>query len=324
MINVQKIVSLFVALLMAIIGFVNSTISAIVSPETTPETSSAVITEPSEPTTKPSPSIPETSTKKEETTGFDYRLVPQYSGTAYYIVNNNIPYFEAKELTVTEPFENYSELDSLKRCGPGYANICKELIPTEERGDISSVKPSGWINKKYDNIDGGYLYNRCHIIGYQLAGENANELNLITGTRYMNVSGMLPFENMVADYMKEEVQNHVLYRVTPVFVGSELVCRGVLMEAYSVEDKGEGIEFCVFCYNVQPGITIDYATGDSHLTAVSVSQSESGYMVNTNTMKFHKVSCQYAQGVNKNQKYVKQTRDSLIAEGYAACKVCNP
>ncbi|MGM9936828.1 MAG: stalk domain-containing protein [Candidatus Ornithomonoglobus sp.] len=192
----------------------------------------------------------------------DYKNeIPPYSGEPYIVVNGNKAYFDPSELT-TEPFENYSELDELGRCGAAYANICKELMPTEARESIGSVKPTGWHTVKYDFVSGKYLYNRCHLIGYQLAGENANAKNLITGTRYLNVTGMLPFENMVADYV-EETDNHVLYRVTPIFEGDNLVADGVLMEAESVEDNGEGVSFNVFCYNVQPGVIIDYATGDS-------------------------------------------------------------
>ena len=187
--------------------------------------------------------------------------IPEYSGEPYVVLNDNWPYFDIEDLT-TDPFEYYSELDSLGRCGVAYANVCLEIMPTEERGSIGQVKPSGWQTVKYDFVDGKYLYNRCHLIGYQLAGENANRQNLITGTRYLNVTGMLPFENMVDNYV-EETENHVLYRVTPIFEGTELVARGVQMEAFSVEDEGEGICFNVFVYNVQPGITIDYATGDS-------------------------------------------------------------
>ena len=189
--------------------------------------------------------------------------IPEYSGTPYVELEGNRPDFSSSDMT-TEAFETYSELDELGRCGVAYANICRELMPTEERGNIGSVKPSGWQTAKYDIVDGKYLYNRCHLIGFQLAGENANKQNLITGTRYMNVTGMLPFENEVDDYV-DETDGHVLYRVTPIFVGSELVARGVQMEALSVEDNGEGICFNVFVYNVQPGIEIDYATGNSHL-----------------------------------------------------------
>lgn len=190
--------------------------------------------------------------------------LPAVSSEAYVVVNDSVPEFTEKELT-TEAYEFYSQLDALNRCGYAMACIGEELMPTEERGSIGQVKPSGWQTVKYDIVDGKYLYNRCHLIGFQLTGENANEKNLITGTRYMNVEGMLPFENMVADYIKE-TGNHVLYRVTPVFDENDLVARGVQMEAYSVEDDGEGISFNVFVYNKQPGVEIDYATGDSRLT----------------------------------------------------------
>lgn len=188
--------------------------------------------------------------------------IPEYEGEPFVLINQNVPFFEKDDYT-TESFENYSELDELGRCGAAYANISKELMPTEERGQIGDVRPSGWHTVKYPElIEDRYLYNRCHLIGYQLSGENANEKNLITGTRYMNVEGMLPFENKVADYVRRS-DNHVLYRVTPVFEGNNLVATGVLMEAYSVEDKGEGVCFCVFVHNVQPGIEIDYRTGES-------------------------------------------------------------
>ena len=189
--------------------------------------------------------------------------IPEYSGNAYITINNNIPQFDDEQKKSTEEFEYYSDLDSLGRCGTAYANICPNLQPTEKRGEIGQVKPSGWHTVKYnDIIDGNYLYNRCHLIGYQLAGENANEKNLITGTRYLNVVGMLEFENKVDKYV-DDSGNHVLYRVTPVFEGDDLVASGVHMEAWSVEDDGDGICFNVYCYNVQPGIGIDYLTGDS-------------------------------------------------------------
>lgn len=189
--------------------------------------------------------------------------IPEYSGNAYITINNNIPQFDDKQKKSTEEFEYYSDLDSLGRCGAAFANICPNLQPTEKRGEIGQVKPSGWHTVKYnDIIDGNYLYNRCHLIGYQLAGENANEKNLITGTRYLNVVGMLEFENKVDKYV-DDTGNHVLYRVTPVFEGDNLVASGVHMEAWSVEDDGDGICFNVYCYNVQPGIGIDYLTGDS-------------------------------------------------------------
>lgn len=194
----------------------------------------------------------------------DWRAtLPEYSDSPYVIVNNNEPFFTENDMTV-DSFEYYGELDELGRCTVAYASIGKDLMPTEKRGSIGSVKPTGWHTVKYDIVDGKYLYNRCHLIGYQLTAENANKNNLITGTRYLNVDGMLLFENMVADYIKE-TNNHVLYRVTPIFTGDNLLADGVLMEAKSVEDNGEGITYNVFCYNVQPGVKIDYATGDSSL-----------------------------------------------------------
>ena len=190
-------------------------------------------------------------------------MVPEFTDQPYVVINNNEPFFTNEEKETLDPFEFYSELDELGRCGMALANVCKELMPTGDRESIGQVKPTGWQTAKYDHVDGKYLYNRCHLIGFQLTGENANEKNLITGTRYMNVDGMLPFENMIDDYV-DETENHVLYRVTPVFEGNELVARGALMEAYSIEDKGEGICFNVYVYNNQPGVVIDYATGESH------------------------------------------------------------
>ena len=187
--------------------------------------------------------------------------IPSYSNSPYVVINNNTPFFEEADMTNTS-YEKYSKLDAKGRCGVASACIGRELMPTEERESISAVKPTGWNNAKYDGIDGAYLYNRCHLIGFQLSGENANEKNLITGTRYFNVEGMLPFENKVAEYVRE-TGNHILYRVTPIFEGENLVASGVLMEAKSVEDNGESVQFNVYCYNVQPGINIDYATGKS-------------------------------------------------------------
>ena len=287
---------------------------------------------------------------------FNAADVPAYSGEPYTAVNNNEPYFTSDNLT-TEAFENYSELDALGRCGVAYANVCLETMPTEKRGSISEVKPTGWHSVKYDNVDGKSLYNRCHLIGYQLTAENANQQNLITGTRYLNVDGMLPFENMVADYVKE-TDNHVLYRVTPIFTGDNLVADGVLMEGYSVEDEGDGICFCVYAYNVQPGITIDYATGDSWLSSEkgnsdsssggnsAVSQSaadksgtqqaavqtesvkETSVPVSTGTeyiLKFHYPSCSSVKQMKaSNKKEYTGSRDDLIAQGYDPCKKCNP
>ncbi|MCU6760839.1 Competence-specific nuclease [uncultured Roseburia sp.] len=200
--------------------------------------------------------------------------IPEYDGEPYIEINSNEPDFTEDELT-TQSFEDYSDLDELGRCGEANASIGKDLMPTEKRGSIGQVKPSGWHTVKYDIVDGKYLYNRCHLIGYQLTAENANEENLITGTRYMNVDGMLPFENMVADYVKE-TGNHVMYRVTPIYQGDDLVASGVHMEAMSVEDQGEDISFNVYVYNVQPGITIDYSDGDSSVSSEKNENQQSG------------------------------------------------
>ena len=212
-------------------------------------------------------------TENSNESNIDINNIPAYSGNDYIVLNNNIPNFFDSDLTTTS-FEEYSPLDSLGRCGVAYANIGTDLMPTEERESISSVKPSGWQSIKYDIVEGKYLYNRSHLIGFQLTAENANKSNLITGTRYFNANLMLPYENMVADYIKE-TNNHVLYRVTPVFEGNNLVATGVQMEAKSVEDNGEGIEFNVFVYNVQPGITIDYVTGASALASEEIHSEKS-------------------------------------------------
>lgn len=292
----------------------------------------------------------------EGTSAFSLREIPAYSGTPYTEVNGNQPYFTEEELT-TQSFETYSELDSLGRCGVAYANVGQDLMPTEPRGEIGAVKPSGWHLVKYDNVDGKYLYNRCHLIAYMLAAENANPQNLITGTRYLNVQGMLPFETKVCDYVKN-TGNHVLYRVTPIFDGDNLLADGVLMEAYSVEDAGEGICFCVFAYNVQPGIGIDYATGDNWAessgtyqsteasvaeetpapqpetdTAVQITPELSApqetqqttYVLNTNTMKFHYPTCSSVDDMKeKNKQIYTGSRDEVINMGYVPCKRCNP
>lgn len=212
--------------------------------------------------------------------------LPAYSGEAYVELNNNVPAFKKSQLT-KKSFEQYSKQDKLGRCGAAFANLSTDTMPTEERGKIGSVKPTGWQTVKYDNVDGKYLYNRCHLIGYQLSGENANEKNLITGTRYMNTEGMLPFENKVADYIND-TGNHVLYRVTPIFKSNNLLASGVQMEAYSVEDKGKGICFNVYCYNVQPGIDIDYTDGSSELTddtITSIKLNYSKYTLKVGTAK---------------------------------------
>lgn len=294
----------------------------------------------------------ESSAPTEITTASSFSLsdVPAYSGKAYTSVNGNVPYFTAAELTTTS-FETYSDLDTLGRCGVTYACIGQDLMPTEERGSIGMVKPTGWHTVRYDGfVDGNYLYNRCHLIGYQLTGENANTKNLITGTRYLNIEGMLPFENMVADYI-QETNNHVLYRVIPIFEGNNLLANGVLMEGYSVEDKGAGVSYCVFAYNVQPGIEIDYATGESKLAdgaqqeeqktatvtptpspepekqepATGSEASQADYILNTNTKKFHYPTCSSVNDMKeKNKQEFFGTRDETIALGYSPCGRCKP
>ncbi len=268
-----------------------------------------------------------TGEDKNETQNATIESIPEYAGDPYVVLNNNQPDFVDEDFT-KEAYEYYSELDADGKCGVVKANIGKELMPTEERGNIGPVKPSGWHTVKYDIVDGKYLYNRCHLIGFQLTGENANERNLITGTRYMNTEGMLPFENMVADYI-EETSNHVLYRVTPIFEGDNLVASGVQMEAKSVEDDGAGVCFNVYVYNVQPGIEIDYATGESHLADEGVTEPESDkevtYILNVNTGKFHKPDCSSVQDVKAhNKKNYSGTRTDLIEDGYEPCGRCKP
>lgn len=261
--------------------------------------------------------------------------IPAYDGKAYVAVNNNEPFFTDSDMTTTA-FENYSDLDSLGRCGVAYANICKDIMPTEERGKIGMIKPSGWHTVKYDVIKDRYLYNRCHLIGYQLAGENANPKNLITGTRYLNVEGMLPFENLVADYVNN-TGNHVLYRVTPMFSGSNLVANGVLIEAKSVEDNGGGILFNVYCYNVQPGVGINYENGDSWLdgttgstssgsdssaaenSVADSSNSETMVHITATGKKYHRAGC---RTLKKSDTEV--TLDEAKSMGLSPCGICNP
>lgn len=257
--------------------------------------------------------------------------VPAYSGSPYVELDGNQPGFSLEERT-TDSFETYSTLDALGRCGPAYACIGQDLMPTEDRESISSVRPTGWVQAEYDFVEGGSLYNRCHLIGFQLTGENANEENLITGTRYMNVEGMLPFENMVADYIKE-TGNHVLYRAIPIFEGENLVASGVVMEALSVEDEGEGVCFHVYVYNVQPGVEIDYATGESWETGDSASsalesqaeEQKTDYVLNTSSKKFHRPDCPSVDSMSeKNRQEYHGTREELIAQGYEPCGSCHP
>ena len=267
--------------------------------------------------------------------------IPAYSGEPYVVLYDNQPLFTDEEMT-TQSFEDYAPLDALGRCTVTSACLGQDLMPTEERGSIGSVKPSGWVTAKYDHVDGKYLYNRCHLIGFQLAGENANERNLITGTRYMNVDGMLPFENMVADYI-HETQNHVMYRITPWFYENELLARGVQIEAYSVEDNGEGICFNVFCHNVQPGVQLNYQNGNSApeaanttaaittTTATAVATTTqptttvalSSFVLNTNTKKIHRPGCRSINSMKEsNKKNYRGTVEELQSMGYTTCGNC--
>ncbi|MDD6665930.1 MAG: DNA/RNA non-specific endonuclease [Eubacterium coprostanoligenes] len=278
--------------------------------------------------------IEQTVSKEKETTT-QYTEIAQsesvsevepYTVYPYTVINNNIPEFEKTDYT--KSFEKYGELDSLGRCTSCIANIGTDLMPTEERGAIGSVKPTGWQVAKYSNVDGRYLYNRCHLIGYQLSAENANPNNLITGTRYLNIEGMLPFESKVATYVKA-TSNHVLYRVTPIFKDDELVARGVQMEAYSIEDDGEGVEFNVYCYNVQPDIEIDYKTGNSKYVGNEAEIIDNGekqkYIVNINTKKFHKEDCPSAKKIkSENKKAYTGYKENLVKNGYSPCSQCNP
>lgn len=286
----------------------------------------------------------QTKTPEVKPSSVDLSDIPEYSGKPYVAVNDNIPYFNEADIN-TEEFELFSALDSLGRCGVAYANVCRETMPTGERGNIGSIKPSGWHSVRYKNVDGLYLYNRCHLIGFQLTGENANEQNLITGTRYMNVKGMLPFENMVADYVKE-TDNHVLYRVTPVFEGNNLLASGVLMEGWSVEDDGDGICFNVYCYNVQPDIIIDYTDGSNKAAdgsapygssaAVTTPKKEitetskntapkTSYIGNKNSKKLHYTWCHSVDQMKETNKvYMTCTREEALANGYSPCGNCNP
>ena len=267
---------------------------------------------------------------KEEPASVSYsesvQNIPAFSGDPYVIINNNQPEFTDDDIT-DESYEYYSSLDSLGRCGFAMACIGYDLMPTEDRESISQVKPTGWVQGQYDSVDGKSLYNRCHLIGFQLTGENANKQNLITGTRYCNVDGMLPFENLVADYIKE-TRNHVLYRVTPIFDEENLVARGVQMEAWSVEDEGEGVCFNVYVYNAQPGITIDYATGEnweSGQTQNEETTESTFYILNTNSQKFHDGNCSQGQNIkDSNKEIFTGNREALIEQGYIPSGCCSP
>lgn len=275
--------------------------------------------------------------------------VSSYTGSASVTLNNNVPSFDSSTITNVS-FEQYGEFDALSRCTAAIACIGTDLMPTTERESIGSVKPTGWNQNKYPGVvdsEPPYLYNRCHLIGYQLSGENANEKNLVTGTRYMNVEGMLPYENTVASYVKS-TGNHVMYRATPIFEGNNLLCSGVILEAYSVEDSGAGVCFNVFCFNVQPGVIINYADGSNVLdesyiavqdnpdaediTRSSTSEvltegsaASANYIANKNTKKFHYPSCDSVSEMKESNKlYFEGTRDELISQGYSPCKRCNP
>lgn len=309
--------------------------------------------------TTSSTNLDETITDNEENAEENERYaIDEYSGNPICFVNDNIPYFTLSEIEDGKTsFEQYSELDGLSRPQVAYASLSSDTMPPKgsQRGEIGQVKPAGWETKKYDCINGNYVYNRCHLIAWCLGNENANERNLVTGTRYMNVDGMLPYEEMVAKYLEQHPNNHVLYRVIPKYTGDNLVCDGVFMEALSVEDKGQGVRFCIYCYNVQPGIDIDYETGKTSysghfLDTISSSvnynlttndpdgivdpdmqvSSETGnktseYVLNTNTNKFHKSSCESVQKMSeKNKKVCHNTKEEMIAQGYEPCKSCNP
>ena len=251
--------------------------------------------------------------------------IPAYSGEPFAVLEDNMPRFSLEDY-VTKSYETYGDLDALNRCTYTVACIGRDLMPTQERENIGMVRPTGWVTAKYDFVDGKYLYNRCHLIGFQLTGENANERNLITGTRYMNVQGMLPFENMVADYIKE-TGNHVLYRVIPVFEGNNPLASGVTMEAWSVEDNGEGICFYVYAYNVQPGVEIDYTTGESRLAEPVVGEGEDvkTYVVNTGSGKFHDGTCPQTISIKpENKESFETTRSQMLAWSFVPAGCCKP
>lgn len=251
--------------------------------------------------------------------------IPEFSDEPYVIINDNVPNFEKSQITDV-CYEKYSPLDSLGRCGVAIACIGTEIMPTKERGEIGMIKPSGWHTVKYDNVDGKYLYNRCHLIGYQLTGENANKSNLITGTRYLNIDGMLPFENLIAEYV-EKTNNHVVYRVTPIFEGNNLLATGVQMEGYSVEDNGAEICFNVFAYNAQPDIEINYATGESKQKNATVDKKDETvaitYILNRNSKKIHLPECSSLSNTKpQNKKETDKTLEELESLGYSPCKSC--
>lgn len=313
-------------------GTASLTTSATTSSATTATTQTTATSTTATSTTAPSTTVTGGTTNPNDNPqppleGFDLSTVPAFSGNPFFTVNSNIPFFTSEDIT-TEAYELYSELDELGRCTPAMACLGRELMPTTDRGSISSVEPTGWHSVVYPNVSGGYLYNRCHLIGWQLTGENANRQNLITGTKFLNIEGMLPFENMLADYIKE-TGNHVMFRVTPVFEGNNLLCTGVLLEAYSVEDDGEGILFNVFCYNSQPGINIDYATGASSLADEEPKDpnqipENATYIINTSSKKIHRLDSKYAGNLTSNMEYTTLSLEELLKLGYTTCGTCKP
>ena len=310
--KLKKLLQILIPILLAVI------VITVLTQHSTPEdTSTAAYTE----------SVSHAQSAEGSVAALDVAALPEYDGAPYITVNDTQPDFLEKDLT-TEAFEYYGQLDYLGRCTACFACIGQELMPTEKRGSISSVKPTGWHSTNYSNVDGGSLYNRCHLIAYQLTAENANNRNLITGTCYMNATGI---EEKTGDYIRT-TGNHVIYRVTPIFVGDELVARGVQMEAMSVEDQGEGVCFNVYCFNVQPGIEIDYLTGDSTLAddadaaeTTGKSNAAARYVLNTKSKKFHKPDCAAVGTISEdNRQEVDASRQSLIDEGYTPCGQCNP
>jgi len=334
------------------LALVLTTVMLLAGCKNTKPTSVYVPDKPSETTESHNESEPSSSSAVESSRGLPPLQASDYSGSPSVEVNDNVPYFTADELTTTS-FESYSELDNLNRCGVAFACIGTDLMPTEERGSIGNVKPSGWHTANYNQypglIDGNYLYNRCHLIAYMLSGENANEKNLITGTRYLNIEGMLPYEDEVHDYLIANPNNHVMYRVTPIFKGENLVAEGVLMEAYSVEDNGKGVQFCIFAYNVQPWVVIDYETGDNAISpdydgptlddtqSTSTSETDTSssepsetsiaynYVIDESTQTIHTPGCSCINDIDPlNITYTTRSFEGLQEDGYKPCSVCHP
>lgn len=324
--KIKNTVTVFLAVLLVVVGlltwFVGKNKTDLIDLPTEDVSQTTEVSGNNNSITKPESSVSTT----DSVSSVSADSIPKYSGEPVVVINDNEPEF-SKDYKA-EAFEQYAYLDKYGRCVDAFACVCKETMPTEKRGQISSVKPSGWQHVEYDFVDGKSLYNRCHLIGYQLTAENANERNLITGTRYMNTEGMLPFENMVADYVKE-TNNHVLYKVTPVFKGKELVARGVQMQAYSIEDKGDGICFNVYCYNVQPGVNINYKDGTSSLSGskktTTAAETKQSYVLNTKSKKFHSPECSGIADITPaNRQTYKGTRSELTNKGYSPCGKCNP